>query len=418
MKPLHRIFDLAIFNLAAFRHWALCGLGLAVVASALIAPRSSFAQAPAQSQRQLLPEAFAGWQLSGEPKTVSDAAAADPVEAPLLHEYGFRKLESASYEQEGRHLQIKALQFNDATGALGAFLYYRQPRMAEESIGDSASSLNEHVLFYRANIVVDAIFDKLTAMSPAQLRELAAGLPIANGGDRNPPNLPNYLPRKIPHAEPIPNTTRYAEGPIGLQKIGAPISADLVDFAIGAEVVTSRYRAEPEEATLTLIEYPTPQIALQHQQRIDAAHHPANAQENPGGPALVNLEQIYTRRSGPLVIIVSGLITPNAAGSLLGSVNYDPQVSWNERWKTLDKRENLGYLVLNIFLLALLLGALALISGIGFGFGRVFLSRMFPGRVRTYAEANEVISLGLGGSLAGPISGGSPGDTSPSKQTT
>jgi len=391
MKPSNRIREFARSLLAAF----------------LLAP-GLFA---AQPTKRLLPEAFAGWQIAGEAKSVSDAATADPVEAPLLLEFGFQKLEIASYEQEDRHLQIKALQFKDATGALGAFLYYRQPRMAEESIGDQASSLNEHVLFYRANIIVDAVFDKLTAMSPAQLRELAEGLPIVGGGDRNPPNLPNYLPRKVPHAEAIVNTTRYAEGPVALEKIGAPISAELVDFPAGAEVVTSRYSAEPEEATLTVIEYPTPQIALQHQQRIKAAHHPANAQQDPGGPALVNLEQIFTRRSGPLVIVVSGLITPNAASALLGSVNYDPQVSWNEKWKMLDKRENLGYLVLNIFLLALVLGGLALITGIGFGFGRVFLSRMFPGRVRTYAEANEVISLGL----AEPVSGGSPTDASTSK---
>jgi hypothetical protein len=371
MKPLHRI--LALF--------LLLSIAPLVFAAGTVQP--------------LLPEAFGGWQRSGDAKMVSDAAGADPIEAPLLHEYGFQRLETATYEQDGRQLKLKALQFKDATGAMGAFFYYRQPQMVDESIGDLSCSQHEHVLFYRGNIVVDAVFDKLTLMSPAQLRELAADLPLVSGGDRNPPDLPNYLPHKLTHAQQIPNSTRYAEGPVALEKIGAPVSAQLVDFAAGAEVVTSRYHADPEEATLTLIEYPTPQLAIQHQQMIDAAHHPANAQQNPGGPALVNLEQVYTRRTGPIVIIVSGLVTPNSAGSLLGSVNYDAQVTWNERWQALDKRNNLGYLVLNIAALAAVLGVLALILGIGFGFGRVFLSRMFPGRVRTYAQANEVISLHL-----------------------
>ena len=391
-----------------------------IFALALLMP-SSLALSPVRAQQtksppspSLLPEAFAGWQILGEGKFVTDPSAADPVEAPLLHEYGFQQLETADYQQDDRHLKLKALRFRDATGALGAFLYYRQPRMADENIGDLSSSLHEHVLFYRGNIVVDAVFDKLTAMSPAQLRELAAGLPLASGGDRNPPDLPNYLPHQLAHASPIANSTRYAEGPVALERIGAPVSAELVDFAAGAEVVVSQYRAEPQEATLTLIEYPTPQIAIQHQQRIDAAHHPANAQQNPTGPALVNLEQIYTRRSGPIVVIVSGLVTPNSAGSLLSSVNYDPGVTWNERWKTLDKRDNLGYVVLNIFLLSLVLGGLALVSGIGFGFARVFLSRLFPGRVRTYAQANEVISLHLTETPSGPPSA----EPSPSRQTT
>ena len=377
----------------------------------LLSSPSAGAPEPAATAA-LLPDSFAGWQLASRNPSVSSAVAADPAESTLLHEFGFVKLESATYEQNGRQLKIKALGFRDATGALGAFLYYRQPQMVDESIGDLSSSLNEHVLFYRANIVVDAVFDKLTVMSASQLRELAAGLPLASGGDRNPPNLPNYLPQGPSHAQPIPNSTRYAEGPVALGKIGAPVTAELVDFAAGAEVVVSKYRTDPEEATLTLIEYPTPQMAIQHQQRIDAAHQPANAQQNPNGPALVNLEQIYTRRTGPIVVIVSGLVTPNAARSLLGSVSYEPEVTWNERWKGLDKRNNLGYLLVTIAELSAVLAVLALVLGIGFGFGRVALSRMFPRHVRTYAQANEFISLHLDEAS----SARSPGDASPSRQ--
>jgi len=324
------------------------------------------------------------------------------------------RLESANYEQNGRRLKLKALAFRDATGALGAFLYYRQPQMVDETIGDLSSSQNEHVLFYRGNVVVDAVFDKLTVMSASQLRELAAELPIVSGGDRNPPNLPNYLPQKLTHAQLIQNSTRYAEGPVALQRIGVPLSAELVDFAAGAEVVLGKYRADPEEATLTLIEYPTPQLAILHQQRIEAAHRPASAQGNPGGPALVNLEQIYTRRTGPIVIVVSGLLTPNAARSLLGSVSYEPEVTWNEKWKAFDKRDNLGYLLVTIAELSAVLAVLALVLGIGFGFARVYLSRLFPRHVQTYAQANEFISLHLDESTSGSASG----DASASRQTT
>jgi hypothetical protein len=375
MKPFRRILALLLFLMCLF-------------------PLLPAAQAPPPP---LLPENFGGWQLSGEGKLITDAVAADPAEAPLIQEYGFLQLATATFEQNGRQLKLKVLRFRDATGALGAFLYYRQPQMVDESIGDLASSLNEHVLFCRGDIVVDAVFDKLTIMSAAQLRELAAGLPLVAGGARNPPSLPNYLPHKLAHAQQIANSTRYAEGPVALERIGAPVSAQLVDFAAGAEVVVSKYRADPEAATLTLIEYPTPQLASEHQQHIDAAHHPASAQQNPGGPALVNLEQIYTRRTGPIVIIVSGLVTSNTARSLLSSVNYDAEVTWNERWKSPNKNDNLGYVLLTVTELSAVLGAAALLCGIGFGFARVFLSRMFPGRVRTYAQVNEFISLHLDG---------------------
>ena len=371
----------------------------------MVLPASATQAVPAPP---LLPENFGGWQLSTRDQTVTDPKIADPAEAPLLQEDGFINLEAATYEQNGRHLKLKTLRFHDATGALGAFLYYRQPQMNDESIGDLASSNNEHVIFYRANIVVQAVFEKLTAMSAAQLRELATMLPIAGGSDAKAPDLPNYLS----HKGQIPNSTRYAEGPVGLDKIGAPVSAQLVDFAAGAEVVLSKYEADPGDATVTLIEYPTPQLATEHLKRIDDAHKMANAQQNPNGPALINLEQIYTRRTGPIVVIVSGLVTPNAVGKLLHSVNYDADVMWNERW-AFNKKDNLGYVILNTFALAAILMVLALVFGVGFGFLRVFASRLFPKHVRSAAEGPEFISLHLDGpSVESPKN-----DASGSRQT-
>src|SRR5258708_18910649 len=166
----------------------------------------------------VLPEGFAGWQIASRAPAVFDAAAADRAEAPLLQEFGFAKLESASYEQNGRQLNVKALAFHDATGALGAFLYYRQPQMVDESIGDLSSSLNEHVLFYRGNVVIDAVFDKLTVMSASQLRELAAGLPLGSGGGRHPPQFPNHPPQKLAPPPRVPQSIHYAERPVGFAR--------------------------------------------------------------------------------------------------------------------------------------------------------------------------------------------------------
>jgi hypothetical protein len=89
-------------------------------------------------------------------------------------------------------------------------------------------------------------------------------------------------------------------------------------------------------------------------------------------------------------------------------------VTWNERWKVFDKRDNLGYLLITIAELSAVLGVLALVLGIGFGFARVYLSRLFPRHVQTYAQANEFISLHLDESPAV----GTSGDASPSRQAT
>ncbi len=136
----------------------------------------------------LLPKQFGGWQISGAAKPSTDPALADPINPALLKEYGFTDFESANYvRDDGRKLSVKAARFNDATGAYGAFTFYRMPQMIVEKIGDQGTSLNERVLFLRGNILVDAVFARLSAMSAAELRELASNLPLPPGNAANAP---------------------------------------------------------------------------------------------------------------------------------------------------------------------------------------------------------------------------------------
>ena len=121
----------------------------------------SFAQqnAAKSANPAVLPTTFAGWQISPAVRTSPDPAAADPVNAALLKEYGFTDFEAATYTRDdGRKLTMKAARFEDATGAYGAFTYYRVPDMQHEEIGTKGASLNQRVLFFKGNILVDAIF--------------------------------------------------------------------------------------------------------------------------------------------------------------------------------------------------------------------------------------------------------------------
>src|SRR6516162_4343632 len=84
----------------------------------------------------LLPRSFAGWTQSGPVTVVTDAAQADSAYPGILKEYGFVESETANYVRgDGRKLTIKAAKFKDATGAYGAFTFYRQPPMKTEQIG-------------------------------------------------------------------------------------------------------------------------------------------------------------------------------------------------------------------------------------------------------------------------------------------
>ena len=335
----------------------------------------------------LLPREFGGWQLKGSLQTSTDPRVADPAEAGILKEYGFTDYASGEYTQdEGRTLKLRAARFADTSGAYGAFTFYKQREMLNEKIGDQAASLNNRVLFYRGNLLVDAVFDKLTGMSAAELRELAAGIPLPEGGARNLPGLPIYLPKQ----SYVKNTAKYITGPETLDKVGGPIPSQLVDFNAGAEVVLANYGSSGGEATLMLIAYPTPQIAGDHLRRIDAARQPSNATSATTAPNEGSI--VWDKRTGPIVAIAAGPLSVSEAKSLLAAVNYEADVTWNEN-TFLDKKNSIGNLVWNAIILCGILIGIALVAGVAFGGLRVLVKRLLP--QREGPEEIEFISLHL-----------------------
>jgi hypothetical protein len=336
----------------------------------------------------ILPKQFAGWRIQGAPPASRDVNSADPTNAALLKEYGFTDFESATYKSDdGRTLKIRAARFTDASGAFGAYSFYLQPEMAREEIGDQGASLNQRVLFYRGHIVVDAVFSQLTVMSPAGLRELAGMLPSPSG---NAGNLPPIL-AFMPHHGYAANTEKYAEGPLALGAIDSPLPANLVDFSASPEVALGQYSTPSGAATLMLIEYPTPALAAEHLRRIDAAHNGAQPE---AGAAAENLGPFFDKRTGPIVAIAAGPLSQSDARTLLGAVNWDASVTWNEN-TYFDKKNNIANLLVNIIILCIIVGALSLATGVAFGGARVLLRRFFPGPVFGHADQTEFISLDL-----------------------
>ena len=137
--------------------------------------------------------------------------------------------------------------------------------MPKEDIGHGAASDNNRVLFWTGNTVVDATFDHVNSMSAAELRELAKDLPKPTGPAKVPPPLPGYLPTDYL----LPQTTHYALGDAATTRSGGVLPASLVDFNRGAEALTAQYQERNVDGTLTLLIYPTPQMAADRERAIE-----------------------------------------------------------------------------------------------------------------------------------------------------
>ncbi len=167
-----------------FQTWILLALFLIGALPARAVP----AAAPA-----FLPQSFSGWQKI-EHHSGTAPGQTDAVNADALNELGFTNYEQATYERAGRKLQVKAARFSNATGSYGAFTLFTQPDMWAEQIGNGALVNNGHILFYKADILVDAVFEKPTVMSAAELRALSENLPTVSGGAASLPEPVKYLP--------------------------------------------------------------------------------------------------------------------------------------------------------------------------------------------------------------------------------
>jgi hypothetical protein len=341
--------------------------------------------------KPLLPEAFAGWVRSEAPKIVTDPAQADNANAAALKEYDFTKAETATYKRDGETLSIHALNFTDTSGAYGAYTFYRQNGWPKEDIGTGATSNHNRVLFWEGNTVVDATFSQIGPMSAAEMRELAHVLPIPQGNKAiAPPILAN-----LPQTSLDKQTTHYALGPAGYVGAGGVLPPDLVGFDRGAEAVTANYSLPSNPATLTIIDYPTPQMAAAQETKI-RNYIKAGSQAQPAWPKpLVDSDQasLEVRRSGPLVVLVSGDAIPDESHKLLATVHFQeelvsiPQPSESEVSKT-------GRLLFGIAELVIVGASAAILLGLFLGGGRAWY-RIRHGKPASSVYETEFIRLNL-----------------------
>jgi multisubunit Na+/H+ antiporter MnhC subunit len=204
--------------------------------------------------------------------------------------------------------------------------------------------------------------------------------------------LPTRLPKRSFEKNLEKNTTKYVLGPVALDRVGSPLPASLVDFKAGAEVVIGKYAATVGDATLMLIEYPTPQIAGERLRQIDATHQVT--EQPPGVASMVDVGPFFDTRTGPIIVIAAGPLSKSEARSLMSSISYEADVTWNENTYA-SKKDNLANFLFNAIVLCGIVIGLALVAGIAFGGLRVVVKRFFPDSVFDRREAMEIISLHL-----------------------
>jgi hypothetical protein len=313
----------------------------------------------------LLPKQFGKWQQQADASVAT--VADDASTRNILYEDGLSRMANSAYKREGgtETVALHAFQFGDATGAYSAFTLLRTPefkQLADSQLGAMAVQKGDTVLLWSGTTVVMAEF--LGGHRVAELGDVVSGLPKIGGTKGLPPLLPTTLPAK----GLLPETVKYALGSSGYEAMGGTLPAGIIGFDKSAEVVTARYAGK---GTLTLLLYPTPQIAGDHGRQIEAE---MNRQGAAAGT-------VKLKRDGVLVLLTTGKWQPAEAQQLIENTHLNLQVSYDKPMPLEFHAEirKTATLLTSIVELSAALMLAAIVLGLFFGGGRALI-RVLQGK--------------------------------------
>jgi hypothetical protein len=281
----------------------------------------------------------------------------------LWDEYGLRDYESGTYENSGAKMTATAYELQDSTGAMAAFDWLRPATAKVSRAADYAAETSNRLMLVRGNFLLDFEGYKPTA---AEIDALAGTLSHVDGTPF--PTLPGYLPTQ----DLIPNSERYISGPLGLARFANLVPPSVAAFRYGSEAITGVFHSPKGNITLSVFNYPTPQIAMDRLK---------DFQNIPGAMA---------KRSGPLVAVVVKPADPDMAERLFAQVQYRADITMQEHIAT--RRDNIGNLVINAFILTGILLVFCVVAGVGVGGFRILRRRG-----KENADPEAMITLHLEG---------------------
>jgi len=260
----------------------------------------------------------------------ADAAPADAAEVTaILKEDGLNRRERRTIRTLGNTSSdkgwVEAYQFDDATGALAAFTYFRQGARARGGSRVNTTEVqlaNGEVVFLDGVTVVRAASAMAGEPTDALLKEVQVGLPKVGGRRGLAPLLPAYLPANVAGTKLDAASERYAVGPAGYQAMGGVLPAEILGWDKSAEAITATYAVKGTKGTLTLLLYPTPQIAGDRGRAIEKAINDRGA---------ATFGTVKLRRVGPLIGMTSGGLTAEQAEKLVQALHLNEEVSFDKK---------------------------------------------------------------------------------------
>ncbi len=379
---------------ARLRTGAVCGAVVLLVV--LLAGMTAAAQS---TGRSILPASFAGWSQTKS----APFSPASGIAATAAKDYGFSSGTQATYVHGANQISVTLYKMKDASGAYGEYTLLRTPNMLQGDLAQYSAISGDHALVLVGNLVMDIRGPELPGRG-AQLRSLVSTVAPHAEQTALPPLL-----SELPEKGLIPRTEHYILGPAVLNHFFPVPMGDSLGFESGAEAELAKYRIKGREATLLIVDYPTPQSAAG---RLKALEKQFNIITNVGVLATKKTTRakqdsvipvpkqtsgaptLYENRTLTSLFFLAGAKSEKDAAAVLGHVESGEVLTINSPTFSLTQ-PNIGTIVVGTIIGTGIICLFALISGLAFGGVRVAVKAVLPGKVFDRSREMDVLQLGL-----------------------
>ena len=291
---------------------------------------------------EIFPERFTKFTRA----KVTPLTVAAPDKA-LYNEYGFLEAERAEYTGSGKSFAISGWKVKDSTGALALWQLRRPVEAKPSDLAKLAAKTADGIITAYGNFVFE-----YSGYTPTTDDLDGLMIQLKHVERSALPSLINYLP----NPGLVPNSERYILGPVSLERFAPQITPSLAAFHLSAEGQQGRYKTPTGELTMTIFNYPTPNMARERQE------------------AFLAVAGTLAKRAGPMVAVISAPSNADAAERILANVKYD--VELHVQTVGAPPASTLANVVLTGSLLAVVLIGASILAGIWLGGFRALLIKL------------------------------------------
>lgn len=368
-----------------FLSFLICALVALFSLNALAATEEN----PLAKFSKILPEKVGAFKAKGKIKPIAFEGLFEGKSNPKIDYVVIGGASRDYISEDGTIININLLQSETESGAYSYFTNSASPslslRDAKDEVGVESVRKENGIHFFKGTYLVSITTESKEKIESAIsfAKEFAQSL---GGGENDIPLLVKHLP----DWEKAKNQAVYI---INLNKLKTIIESqsvlDIIPIDSGIEAVIARY----DKSKLVIVEYNTPQIATDADQRITQKINELKSQNQPVPSAY--------KRVGNYSVFVFDAPDEAAANNLINQVDYGKTVQWLYGDPFENERANRRYLntaggiIITVLKTAGIALALCLIIGGGFGY-YVFMRRRKQAAMSTaFSDAGGMLRLNL-----------------------